>query len=146
MNKEKKHTVASLAGIGATPMKSRLDLFRKVFLVIFVLASLVAVLLYLGRRQIVIPISPVPSANPHGYVKIDLESLATIGSSILTSLIALFGFWVTTSLSLRKEKRDARESELTLKQKEIELERMRLELEQLKKKHPAKTKNKVNGK
>ncbi len=123
-------------------MKLRLDMFRIIFLAIFILANLAIYWLYInGGHQITI--NTGLGDHPEKSLLIDWKSVTTISSSIVTSLVALLGFIVTTMFSLRKEKREARESELALKQKEIELERMRLEIEQLKKKPSVKAKNKV---
>jgi hypothetical protein len=110
--------------MGETVMKSRLDLLRMIFLVIFILTTLIVsgmVLLSGGNPSTGIPPEGV---NP---------GVITLVGSAATSIIALLGFVVTTALSLRREKRETREFELALKQKELELERARLELEQLKK-------------
>jgi hypothetical protein len=115
--------------MGEALMNSRLDLLRTIFLVIFILAALVVsgmVLLDGNLSADAPPAVPSPA------------SLTMIGSAA-TSIIALLGFIVTTTLSLRREKREAREFELALKQKEIELERARLELEQLKQQLKKKT-------
>jgi hypothetical protein len=107
-----------------TVMKTRLDLLRTIFLIIFILATLVVsgMALFLGANLS----TDIPSegVNPN---------VITIVGSAATSIIALLGFVVTTALSLRREKRETREFELALKQKELELERARLELEQIKK-------------
>ena len=102
-------------------MKSRLDMLRMIFLVIFILATLVV-------SGLVLLNSNSFADEPAG---LSPAALAMVGSAA-TSIIALLGFIVTTVLSLRREKRETRAFELALKQKEIELERARLELEQLK--------------
>jgi cell shape-determining protein MreC len=103
-------------------MNSLLKVLSRVFLVVFVLVSLLAVFQFLFQPQY----SGIPGLPPP-------DPLAGFYISVLTSVISLLGFLVTATLSVRREKRESRESELTLKQKEIELERARLELEQLKK-------------
>jgi hypothetical protein len=103
-------------------MKFELRWLRLIFLVIFLVATLVVSGSVLWFRHSL-------SGESLG---LDSVALTMIGSAA-TSIIALLGFIVTTVLSVRKEKRETREFELALKQKEIELERARLELEQLKK-------------
>jgi len=112
-------------------MKSRVDFFRTLFLAFFIFASLVV---FWSDISSVIKIY----TQVGGYV--DVGSIVPI----LTSLIALAGFLVTTYFTSRKDKRESKEFELSLKQKEIELERMRLELEQMRKSMSAKTKHKTN--
>jgi hypothetical protein len=116
--------------MGDVLMKSRLDLLRMIFLIIFILATLfVSGIVLLRGGNLSTDVSPEP--NP--------AALTMIGSAA-TSIIALLGFIVTSVVSLRREKRETREFELALKQKEIELERARLELEQLKQQIEKKTK------
>jgi predicted membrane protein len=115
--------------MGEVWMKSRLDTLRMIFLVLFILATLVVSGLVLLLRN----------SFGHELAEPNLPVLTMVGSAA-TSIIALLGFIVTTVLSLRREKRETREFELALKQKEIELERARLELEQLKKQLEKKTK------
>jgi MFS-type transporter involved in bile tolerance (Atg22 family) len=103
-------------------MKSELNRLRIIFLVIFLVATLIL-------SVSVLVFSPALSDESLG---LDSAALTMIGSAA-TSMIALLGFILTTVLSVRREKRETREFELALKQKEIELERARLELEQLKK-------------
>ena len=62
------------------------------------------------------------------------EQSIGVTTSIVTTLISLAGFIVSTTFNVRKDKREALESELALKQKEIELQRALIELEELKKK------------
>lgn len=109
-------------------MNSKLSLFRKTSIVVFILSSLLVSGLY-----VIDALLPriMKYLNIHGLTSPDVS--VGIFVSILTSLVSLFTFLITTFLSVRREKREVRESELTLKQKEIELERARLELEQLKK-------------
>jgi len=103
-------------------MNSLLKLLGRVFLVVFILASLLAIYQFLfPPRYSGFPGLPPPDPFAGFYI------------SVLTSVISLLGFVVTTTLSVRREKRESRESELNIKQKEIELEKTKLELEQLKK-------------
>ena len=62
------------------------------------------------------------------------EQSIGVTTSIVTTVISLAGFIVSTTFNVRKDKREALESELALKQKEIELQRALIELEELKKK------------
>jgi uncharacterized membrane protein YhaH (DUF805 family) len=114
-------------------MKSKLDLLRKIFLVVFILSSLMVSLLYLFKGAFF----QFVSSNEEYLI---LEKILSLFPHVVTSLVALLGFVVTTALSFRREKREMRESELALKQKEMELEKMRLELEELKRKLGKKSK------
>ena len=106
-------------------MNSRLKLLRKIFLIVFILTGLIAAyLLFFSRSYSGMPGVPPPTSS--------VDSLGFF-VTVSTATISLLGFLITTTLSFRREKRDARESALAIKQKEIELERARLELEQLKK-------------
>jgi cell shape-determining protein MreC len=106
-------------------MDSKLKLFSRIFLGIFILTS---VALYFFSSFV-----SHPSQLPGQPLPSNTGSVVTYSVTISTAVISLLGFLITTTLSFRREKREARESELSLKQKEIELERARLELEQLKK-------------
>lgn len=100
-------------------MNYRLKLFSRFFLTLFILTSLLAIyLLFFSASNVTAPLIPPQ---------------VTLFVTISGVVISLLGFLITTALSFRRDRREARESELTLKQKEIELERARLELEQLKK-------------
>jgi type VI protein secretion system component VasK len=96
--------------------KSRLISLRNIFLVIFILTILWLCIFGIGLN----------SGGPN-------EGILTVYIPLFTSVITFLGFVITTILSFRREKREARDSELSQKQKEIELEKARLELEQLKK-------------
>ena len=52
--------------------------------------------------------------------------------SLLTSITSFVGFFSTTLLAWRKEKRESLSSELEMKKKKLELEKMRVELEKAK--------------
>jgi len=97
--------------------KSRIVLLRNIFLFIFILTILWLCVFGVGLSS---------SGGP-------TETLLTVYIPLFTSVITFLGFVITTVLSFRREKREARDSELSQKQKEIELERARFELEQLKK-------------
>lgn len=48
--------------------------------------------------------------------------------SLLTSITSLIGFFSTTFLAWKKERRDSISAELEIKKKELELERLRMDL------------------
>ena len=50
-------------------------------------------------------------------------------ASLLTSLASFVGFFITTALALRKEKREQRQADLDLEKKRLEIEKLRQELE-----------------
>lgn len=95
---------------------------QKIFSILFVLSSLLAFSFYAIEYWI------ENSLNTHTLLSLDTQII----TSIVASLISLAGLIITTYLSFKREKREAREFDLTLKQKEIELEKIRLELEKLK--------------
>lgn len=103
---------------------SRLKIARTVFLVLFILATLLCFwFVFLGWGR-----ATSPSTNP----TVTESPIIPIIASLSTSVVTLVGFVITTVLSFRREKREARDAELSRKQKEIELEKAQLELEQLK--------------
>jgi len=67
-------------------------------------------------------------------VQLDLGKLVPLLASSITALTTLVGFVLTAVLNVRREKREAQESALSLKQKELDLQRALIELEELKKK------------
>jgi hypothetical protein len=96
-------------------MKIQVNLIRRIFLIIFIFTFLCSLL----AQTIIV-------GGPASYI-----DAATI--ALFTSIISFLGFMVTTVISLRKEKRETKDAELSQKQKEIEIEKARLELELLKK-------------
>lgn len=106
-------------------MNAKLRLLRKVFLWIFLLSFLVLFVEYLSFASY----APTPNPPP-----VYVDPIVTFYVTISSATISLLGFLITTALSFRREKREARDAELSRKQKEIELEKAQLELEQLKKK------------
>jgi hypothetical protein len=107
-------------------MRSQLGVFRTVLLAISILSGLVVFGAFLGGTHL-----KGTTSGEQSFIILE-PAIVTIYVSISTSILALLGFLVSTSLSFRREKREAREAELRLKQKEIDLERSRLELEHLK--------------
>jgi hypothetical protein len=68
--------------------------------------------------------TPIPSP-----VKDSSNTLAIVSViSLLTSLTSLIGFFSTTFLAWRKEKRETVMSNLEIQKKELEIEKMRFEL------------------
>ncbi|MBI5963323.1 MAG: hypothetical protein HY863_07615 [Chloroflexi bacterium] len=119
-------------------MKLSLVTLRNIFLGIFILATLVT-FIYVYREATIVaenprPTAPQPAPDSNMVVQLELDKIVPVMASIITSLTTLLGFVFTSVMTLRKEKREARESELALKQKEIELKRALMELEDLKKK------------
>ncbi len=118
-------------------MKLSLVTLRNIFLGLFIIATLSAFGYAYREASIVseIPSSDGPLAPdaPELVVQMEVDRIVPIIASIVTSLTTLLGFVLTSILTLRKEKRDSRESDLALKQKEIELKRALIELEDLKK-------------
>ena len=118
-------------------MKLSLVTLRNIFLGLFIIATLSA-FGYAYREASIVP--EIPSSDgplapdaPELVVQMEVDRIVPIIASIVTSLTTLLGFVLTSILTLRKEKRDSRESDLALKQKEIELKRALIELEDLKK-------------
>jgi hypothetical protein len=118
-------------------MKISLTLVRNIFLAIFIVAVLAAFAILYRETYLVMMGQAVSPGNPEGQkfvLQLKLEKLMPVVASVITSLTALVGFVLTAILSVRKERRDARESALSLKQKELDLQRALIELEELKKK------------
>ena len=78
-----------------------------------------------------VPIDPNPPPFPQDHAPntsgFDTAVIVS-GVSLLTSLTSLVGFFSTTVLAWRKEKRETRSAELEIKKKELELEKLRKEL------------------
>ena len=77
------------------------------------------------------PIDPTPPLPPPSQApSVSVPDTAIIVSvvSLLTSITSLVGFFSTTVLAWRKEKRETLSAELEIKKKELELEKLRVEL------------------
>lgn len=114
---------------------------RNIFLVLFLLSSIVFVVMAVGTslvREAVSEFAPSattgddPSSLPSSQDANGMGVTAVIGS-VVTSVTSLVGFIVTTVITWRKEKREASLAEVERKKLELELEKNRLELEELKK-------------
>jgi hypothetical protein len=119
-------------------MKITLALVRNTLLVVFIAATLTAFAILVRESSLVRTIAQTASPNAPEedqlVFQLELEKVAPVMASIITSLTTLVGFILTTILNVRKEVREVRESSLSLKQKELDLQRALIELEQLKKK------------
>ncbi len=120
------------------------ETLRNIFLVIFVVSSMVLFFAILGPRvgnvfsQINSSLaagtqSPGTEEQPiPGLPSIKSDSIALFGS-IIASATSLVGFITTTVITWRKERREASLADVERKRLETELEKSRLELEKLKK-------------
>jgi len=121
-------------------MKISLIFVRNIFLAVFILATLAAFAISYRESSFATGLVAQsghlngPPDEPHVFLRVELDKLTPIIASVITSLTTLVGFVLTTMLNIRKEKRGARESALSLKQKELDLQRTLLELDELKKK------------
>jgi hypothetical protein len=79
---------------------------------------------------------PLPEAQP----AIGLALIISV-ASLLTSVTSLAGFFITTGIALRKEKREQQHSDIDLERKKLEIEKSRLELESRGQEPPAGTDN-----
>ena len=126
---------------------------RKIFLILFALSTLGALLLsmnlmtsFTNAPSVTEEPGIVPTAAP-GHPEVDPSSqnsekmgyTALIGT-VLTSITSLIGFVTTTVIAWRKEKREATLADVERKKLETELEKSKLELERLKKSKTKKTK------
>ena len=117
-------------------MKSSSRVIQYTFFVLFVLSVLVAFLMlnYQARTTLDAFVEHVETGDTLNLEKVARENAIDMTASIVSMLVTLLGFVVTTVINVRKDRREARESELALKQKEVELQRALIELEELKKK------------
>jgi hypothetical protein len=82
------------------------------------------------------PPMPKPAPEPHLMPKpapmepqSGLDTAVIVSAiSLLTSLTSLVGFFSTTVLAWRREKRETLSAELEIQKKELELEKLRMEL------------------
>ncbi|MBN1954384.1 MAG: hypothetical protein JW900_04955 [Anaerolineae bacterium] len=98
-----------------------------IFLIVFVISSLVAGVLILTSTA---------RGSGGSTSAADEWSMGTIVATLTsctTALVTLFGFISTTALAWRKEQRESAAAELEQERKRIDLERQRLELGQKKK-------------
>ena len=108
------------------------------FFVLFILSVLSGFILVISRDYIVTQAAEFQLENgePVGTEEL-LQSISektvSFTASIVSMLLSLAGFIVSAVINVRKDRREARETALTLKQKELELQKALLELETLKK-------------
>lgn len=108
-------------------LNKRRNLFWWIFVGSFCIAMLPVVWMVIQDPTILDPHSdpfPKPVDDVSGS---DLAIILSV-ISLLTSLVALLGFFSTTILAWRKEKRDVRHSELELTKKELEIRKLQTEL------------------
>jgi hypothetical protein len=119
-------------------MKLHLTTVRNIFLAVFIVAALISFSILFRESAIVVTeagaTDPGRPEASNTVVQLDLGKLVPLLASSITALTTLVGFVLTAVLNIRREKRDARESALSLKQKELDLQRALIELEELKKK------------
>lgn len=111
-------------------LKKRRRIFGWVFVVSFVVFILLNSIVFLAPDNVPIESNNNIEALPHIIETAAGDNFALILSAIsfLTSLTALLGFFSTTALAWRKEKREERHSELELRKKELEIEKLQTEL------------------
>ncbi|HNA27045.1 MAG TPA: hypothetical protein PLI01_09600 [Nitrospira sp.] len=68
--------------------------------------------------------TPLPQAEP----SVSLPMLISV-ASLLTSATSLIGFFFTTGVAWRKERREQQHADLDLEKKKLEVEKLRLEVE-----------------
>ncbi len=73
---------------------------------------------------------PVVTSAPYGGA-INLATLISV-ASLLTSTTSLVGFFFTTGIAWRKERREKQAADLDLERKRLEVEQLRLEVERKK--------------
>ena len=86
-----------------------------------------------------LPPQPSPSPSPSPLPAPDTISLAMLISvaSLLASLTSLLGFFFTTAVAWRKERREQAHADVELEKKKLEIEKLRLELGQNRVQAPA---------
>jgi len=120
---------------------------QKVFLALFILSTLGALVLFVFSSSLMSPsasvtqepgVAPTPptgdpsTAAPAPQTSVDFGFTALMGS-VITSVTSLVGFIITTAITWRKEKREASLADVERRKLEVELEKSRLELEEMKK-------------
>jgi hypothetical protein len=115
-------------------LKSKRRIFGWVFVVsilVFFTSSMVWTLLQTSTPKNNAPIQGFPPTPPSSQApRSSAPDTAVIVSvvSLLTSVTSLVGFFSTTVLAWRKERREAVTAELEIKKKELELEKLKIEL------------------
>jgi formate hydrogenlyase subunit 3/multisubunit Na+/H+ antiporter MnhD subunit len=105
---------------------------RNTFLILFIVSTILALVLWLYYAQTYNP--PVPVSGGHPGVKppaIDIGALVAGAASCLTSIVSFFGFLATLFFGWRKDKREGTASELERQRLQIELEKQKLEISRL---------------
>jgi len=117
-------------------MKLSARFIQYAFLVLFALSAMAGFLIinYQERVTKFTIAESIDTGEPVIVEELTPEKSINLPTSILSMLVTLLGFVVTTIINVRKDWREARASELALKQKEVDLQRALIELEELKKK------------
>ncbi len=106
--------------------------YRKVFAWLFLISAILLALsvayvwFAVTTRQGGFPSSTI-SITPAIAEAITLPFLVSV-ASLLASVVSLAGFFITTTLALRKDEREQQQAALDLEQKRLEIEKLRREL------------------
>ncbi len=127
-------------------MTQNTSALQRIFLVLFVASTLIVLALALKLNNSFAPspsstdepsIAPtpgteIPEVDPSTQPSQNVNASALIGS-VIASVTSLVGFFMTTVITWRKEKREAALADVERRKLETELEKSKLELENLKK-------------
>ena len=128
------------------------NLLQRIFLILFVISTVVVLVLALGLNRItsstpsptsdpsVLPTPGVdnPGVDPSTSEQSAAQNSSALIGSVIASATSLVGFVMTTVITWRKEKRESALADVERRKLETELEKSRLELEKLKKAAPKK--------
>ncbi len=120
------------------PKASAIRIKRKVFGWIFFISILVFAVSIISVPQFQMSRRQAPVTTEDKSAQTDPQPTAQVSGpnttiivsviSLLTSITSLLGFFSTTLLAWRKEKRETITAELEIRKKELELEKLRAEL------------------
>ena len=128
-------------------MMQNTSALQRIFLDLFVVSTFIVLVLALKLNNSLAPnpsstdepsVSPtpgstdIPEVDPSTQPSQNVNASALIGS-VIASATSLVGFFMTTLITWRKEKREAALADVERRKLETELEKSKLELENLKK-------------
>ena len=119
-----------------TASSNKFSTLGQIFIVLFIVSTLGFVILAFSGSLVAdtfveISASVDPNVAPPAQSVPQGGFMVVIGT-VLTSLTSLIGFITTTTISWRKEKREAALAEMERKKLELDLEKSKLEIEKLK--------------
>lgn len=118
-------------------MKISSRLVQYIFFVLFVLSVGTGLMFVRYQESLVVQAAQMQENGQSSAVdlaKLLEKKAAGYDISVISMLVSLAGFVVSTVMNVRKDRRETKEAALAMQQKNLELEKLRMELDAMKKK------------